>query len=96
MKRKYDAIIVIDPDKDEKEIEATRNKIEKIFKEHEIEIEQNPDIERKELYHPIKKRPSALFLRYKITCEPQKIEDLKMAIKHEEEILRYTFWRRDE
>jgi len=96
LKREYDAIFVIDSDKNEKEIEEFKNKIQGIFKKYKAEPGGPPDVERKELYHPIKKKNSVLFLRYKLTCEPQSIEDIKKAIKHEEEILRYAFWRKED
>lgn len=89
--RKYEAIFVLDP---EKEIEGFKKKIEDLFKRDKIKINSDPKIERKELYHPIKKKFSTTFVCYEIESEPDKIEQIKTTLRHDSEILRYTFFKR--
>jgi len=94
--RAYESLIMFDPKLETTRLEAAMKDIEKIIKEctkSEITVET---LGKRALCFPVKKAGEATYALYHFSGDQDSVQKIKEEIKHNENILRTLFVRKEE
>lgn len=89
--RRYQAVLILDPDLEEKPLAEFQESFQKLLKKvqgRNIEVLEDNI---RDLAHAISKRPRARFWRVGFEAPPSAIDSLRAGIRHDERVLRQTY-----
>lgn len=93
--RKYEVMIIIDPDTDERQVEPTLQNYLKVITEAGGSVE-NVDIwGRRRLAYEIQKKPEGIYAVVNLTAEPAAVQELDRQLGINESIMRTKVLRTD-
>lgn len=91
--RKYELTVVLPEKATPAKKKAVSETIEKMVKVFKGKIEKSDDWGKLDLYYPIKKNNSGVFLFFQLELEPKSADSLDQKIKLEEDIIRHLLVR---
>ena len=89
MERKYDLVVILDPDLKTEEQEKLLAKIKKIITDLEGKVSSTKEWGKKDLSYSIAKKKSGVFYILNIEIPPAGVVSLRQKLSLEEKILRY-------
>lgn len=89
--RRYQAVLILNPDLEEKPMEDFREGFRKLLKKAKAKNIEEIENEVRDLAHIIKKQPRAHFWRVAFDVDPKEIAMLKDEIRHDERLLRQSY-----
>ena len=88
--KKYEAIIILNPNLSSKVGEFTK-KFEKILADNSFSLKKSEDIGRRQLSYSINNHNKGHYLIFNIEGDPIKLIDVENKIKYDESIIRHLF-----
>ena len=89
--KRYQAVLILDPDIEEKATEDFRDTFRKLLKEAKAENIQEIENDVRDLAHAIKRRPRARFWRVVFEADSKTVAMLRSEIRHDERMLRQMY-----
>ncbi|MEO0225717.1 MAG: 30S ribosomal protein S6 [candidate division WOR-3 bacterium] len=93
--RNYEGMILFHPKLEASKLENAISEVEKIIKECTQGSVTTENLGKKSLSFPVKKLNEAFYLLYHFSGDPRSIEKIKEEIKHNENIVRMMFIRKE-
>ncbi|NLI98129.1 30S ribosomal protein S6 [bacterium] len=93
--RRYQAVLILDPDIEEKALSDFREVFNKLLKGAKAENVSELENDVRDLAHPIKKRPRARFWRVAFDANPGSVASIKSEIRHDERMLRQMYFSQE-
>ncbi|MGB9637596.1 MAG: 30S ribosomal protein S6 [Microgenomates group bacterium] len=89
MERKYDLVVILDPEIPTEEQEKLLTKIKKFITDFDGKLLKEKKWGKSELAYPISKKKVGFFMEFSFSFSPTNIRFLKQKLQAEEKILRY-------
>lgn len=87
--KQYEITLILSPDLREEEINLFQEEFKKNIEKIEGSFKKIGKPEKRNLAYPIKKFQSGYYLSVNFFLAPEKLEELRLILKHKKEILRY-------
>jgi len=89
MNRKYDLVVILEPELKAEEQEKLLAKIKKTITDLKGELSENVKLGVKQLTYPISKKKEGIFVELKLNLPADKTLSFRQKLQGEEQILRY-------
>ena len=89
MNRKYDLVVILEPELKAEEQEKLLAKIKKTITDLKGELSENVKLGVKQLTYPISKKKEGIFVELKLNLLADKTLSFRQKLQGEEQILRY-------
>lgn len=89
--RRYQAVLILDPDLEDKALEDFRGMFHKLLKRGKATNVKELEADMRNMAHSVKKHPRTRFWRVAFDAEPALIAKLKEEIRHDERLLRQMY-----
>jgi len=89
--RRYQAVLILDPDLEDKALEDFQAGFHKLLKKGKAVNVKELQADVRDMAHSIKKHPRTRFWRVAFDAEPDLIAKLKEEIRHDERLLRQMY-----
>ncbi len=89
--KRYQAVLILDPDLDEKALADFKENFNKLLKDGNAENIEVLEDNIRDMSYSIKKHPRTYFWRLAFESETSLIDHIKQEIRHDERLLRQTY-----
>ncbi|MCK4334553.1 30S ribosomal protein S6 [candidate division WOR-3 bacterium] len=89
--RRYQAVLILDPDLEDKALEDFCEMFHKLLKRGKATNVKELESDMRDMAHVVKKHPRTRFWRVAFDAEPGLIAKLKEEIRHDERLLRQMY-----
>lgn len=89
MNRKYDLVVILDPEKTSEEQEKLLAKIKKVITDAEGKVSEIKQLGKKDLAYPVLKRKTGIFVEIEFDSPSASTAAITQKMRLEESILRY-------
>jgi len=89
----YECVLILPGKFSEEQMNNLTNEFKNLFLACGTQEPAIKKIEKKKFSHPIKKQDSGYYLIFQFACHPEALERIKENIRHNEKILRSSFFR---
>ena len=95
MTRKYEIVLVLDPDLDEKGMEEQIERVRALIKAHKGEIEREDNTGRQSLSYPMNKKSYGTYVAFVATADNSFVEEFTRQCRINDHVLRFMAVKKD-
>jgi small subunit ribosomal protein S6 len=93
--RKYEIMIIISPDVDDRQVEPLMNKYLKVITDGKGSVDNADFWGRRRLSYPINKKSEGSYVVLNVTCESAVVQEMDRLLTIEEQVMRTKVMRVD-
>ena len=93
--RKYEIMVIIDPDVDERQIQPIIDKYSKVITDAKGTVDATDTMGRRHLAYPIKKKTDGIYVVFNVTADSAAVAEMDRLMTIDEQFLRTKVMRLD-